>query len=122
RILAPGSQNGFDNSGKRGSIEWRTGNNVQHTLGVLRSLFGRYGKASHSDVVTAIELLNERKSSVNSKTNLADYIYHSALCSIWSKYVHSTWSCRASPAKSALYPLLSPFRMLSSRSSPGTAS
>jgi glucan 1,3-beta-glucosidase len=54
---APGSQNGFDNSGRLGSIDWQSGGNVDQTLGAVRQLAKRY--APHSDVVTSIELLNE---------------------------------------------------------------
>lgn len=54
---APGSQNGFDNSGWRDHLEWQNGNNVQLTVDVIRELAHRFAK---SDVVTAIEVLNER--------------------------------------------------------------
>ncbi|PBP22472.1 putative Glucan 1,3-beta-glucosidase [Diplocarpon rosae] len=54
---APGSQNGFDNSGKAGSINWQSGDNVKNTLTAIRQLAERY--ASQTDVVTAIQLLNE---------------------------------------------------------------
>jgi glucan 1,3-beta-glucosidase len=53
---APGSQNGFDNSGKKGSIAWGQGNTVQHTLDVLNKIRDDY--ADHP-AVAAIELLNE---------------------------------------------------------------
>ncbi|KAI9876945.1 MAG: exo-1,3-beta-glucanase [Pleopsidium flavum] len=54
---APGSQNGFDNSGRYGSINWQQGNTVSQTLNAIRGLAQRY--ASQTDVVTTIELLNE---------------------------------------------------------------
>ncbi|KAJ6119452.1 hypothetical protein N7523_003732 [Penicillium sp. IBT 18751x] len=54
---APGSQNGFDNSGKRGAIQWQTGDNVNLTRVALETLAARYG--GDADVVTAIEALNE---------------------------------------------------------------
>ncbi|WEW58890.1 beta-glucosidase [Emydomyces testavorans] len=54
---APGSQNGFDNSGRRGDVHWGTGDTIQQTLRAIRSLAERYAKIS--DVVTAIELMNE---------------------------------------------------------------
>ncbi|CAL5867609.1 uncharacterized protein PFLUO_LOCUS1828 [Penicillium psychrofluorescens] len=54
---APGSQNGFDNSGKRGPIMWQQGENVDITREVLATLATRYG--NDADVVTAIEALNE---------------------------------------------------------------
>ena len=54
---APGSQNGFDNSGRYGAINWQQGNTVPETITAIQSLKDRY--ASATDVVTAIELLNE---------------------------------------------------------------
>lgn len=53
---APGSQNGFDNSGKRGPIGWTQGDTVAQTHKALNKL--RNDHASHS-AVAAIELLNE---------------------------------------------------------------
>ncbi|KAJ5960232.1 uncharacterized protein N7479_007382 [Penicillium vulpinum] len=54
---APGSQNGFDNSGKRGAIHWQQGNTVENTKDALEALAARY--KNDGDVVTAIEALNE---------------------------------------------------------------
>ncbi|CAD6501409.1 BgTH12-01661 [Blumeria graminis f. sp. triticale] len=54
---APGSQNGFDNSGRAGTIAWQSGDNVPSTLRAIQLLAERY--AHHTDVVTSIELLNE---------------------------------------------------------------
>ncbi|CAI7598826.1 unnamed protein product [Penicillium glandicola] len=54
---APGSQNGFDNSGKRGPIQWQKGNTVDNTKLALEALAARY--EADGDVVTAIEALNE---------------------------------------------------------------
>lgn len=56
---APGSQNGFDNSGLRDRIEWPYGDNVQHTLSVIEYIAKKYGSDEYNDVITAIELLNE---------------------------------------------------------------
>lgn len=59
---APGSQNGFDNSGRRGSIHWHddgTGENVNRTRAVLQTIINDFGDVKYSDTVTAIELLNE---------------------------------------------------------------
>lgn len=53
---APGSQNGFDNSGQRGDIRWTQGDSVQQTKNALNKL--RDDHASHP-AVAAIELLNE---------------------------------------------------------------
>ena len=54
---APGSQNGFDNSGRYGSIEWQTGDTVAQTVTAINNLAARY--SGDSDVVTIVQLLNE---------------------------------------------------------------
>ncbi|KAJ9294209.1 CAZyme family GH5 [Paecilomyces variotii] len=54
---APGSQNGFDNSGRKGAIDWQQGDTVPQTLQAIQALAQRY--AQYTDVVTAIELINE---------------------------------------------------------------
>ncbi|USP76212.1 glycoside hydrolase family 5 protein [Curvularia clavata] len=53
---APESQNGFDNSGKRGSVGWTQGDSVDYTKKVLNKI--RDDHASHP-AVAAIQLLNE---------------------------------------------------------------
>ncbi|KAF2274433.1 glycoside hydrolase [Westerdykella ornata] len=53
---APGSQNGFDNSGRYGQILWTQGDSVPHTIKVLNRI--RDDFASHP-AVSAIQLLNE---------------------------------------------------------------
>ncbi|KAI1764497.1 glucan 1,3-beta-glucosidase precursor [Hypoxylon sp. FL1150] len=53
---APGSQNGLDNSGRRGTITWIQGDTVSQTLTALNKL--RDDFASHP-AVASIELLNE---------------------------------------------------------------
>lgn len=58
---APGSQNGFDNSGRRGAVNWQSGDNVQKTLDAIEALAKRY--ASQTDVISAIQLLNEPRSA-----------------------------------------------------------
>lgn len=55
-ITAQGSQNGFDNSGRRGSVEWGTGDTTSQSIETIRLLSERYLSSS---AVTAIELLNE---------------------------------------------------------------
>ena len=57
---APGSQNGFDNSGHRiATPEWESGQTVQQTKDVLQTIANKYAQPSYQDVVVAIELLNE---------------------------------------------------------------
>lgn len=54
---APGSQNGFDNSGRLGPVNWQQGNTVAQTIDAIAALAARYAGAT--DTVTSIELLNE---------------------------------------------------------------
>ncbi|RLV93124.1 Glucan 13-beta-glucosidase [Spathaspora sp. JA1] len=56
---APGSQNGFDNSGLRDSLKFQDGDNTQFTINLLNTVFAKYGSDKFSDVVIGIELLNE---------------------------------------------------------------
>jgi len=53
---APGSQNGFDNSGRRGAIQWTQGDTISQTHTALDKI--RDDHAAHA-AVAAIELLNE---------------------------------------------------------------
>lgn len=57
---APGSQNGFDNSGQRlGAPTWQTGDTVQQTLQVLHTISHKYAQPQYQDVVIGIQILNE---------------------------------------------------------------
>lgn len=56
---APGSQNGFDNSGLRDSYKFQEDTNVKLTLDVLKQIGLKYGASDYEDVVIGIQLLNE---------------------------------------------------------------
>lgn len=57
---APGSQNGFDNSGEKvATPTWTSGSTVQQTLQVLKTISDKYAQPSYQDVIVGIELLNE---------------------------------------------------------------
>lgn len=57
---APGSQNGFDNSGRRGSIGWPNDpNNRQRAKAALQTMASRFSQGEFAGTVTQIELLNE---------------------------------------------------------------
>lgn len=56
---APGSQNGFDNSGHNGTVGWGTGSTVSDTLTVIQMIINKYAQQQYQDVVVGIELLNE---------------------------------------------------------------
>lgn len=57
---APGSQNGFDNSGQLIKTPgWTQGDTVKQTLSVIDQISQQYAQPFYQDVVVAIELLNE---------------------------------------------------------------
>ncbi|KDQ12586.1 glycoside hydrolase family 5 protein [Botryobasidium botryosum FD-172 SS1] len=57
---APGSQNGFDNSGRRGNAQWHTNaNNINRTNAVIKLLAAEFSQAQYGNSVTAIAALNE---------------------------------------------------------------
>ncbi|KAK4990287.1 hypothetical protein LTR50_002612 [Elasticomyces elasticus] len=56
---SPGSQNGFDNSGKSGNVAWQSGDNLGASITVLETIATKYGSTAYADVVFAIELVNE---------------------------------------------------------------
>ncbi|RUP52071.1 glycoside hydrolase superfamily [Jimgerdemannia flammicorona] len=59
----PGSQNGFDNSGRQGAINWTSGgfsgSNVQRSLKVITQLATILTAAPYGSTVLSIELINE---------------------------------------------------------------
>ena len=56
---APGSQNGYDNSGHNGSIGWGTGSTVSDTRSIIQQIANKYAQQEYQDCVVAIEVLNE---------------------------------------------------------------
>jgi glucan 1,3-beta-glucosidase len=57
---APGSQNGFDNSGYRGPREWFWNQtNADRSVDALKVLVAEFSQAGYANTVTAIGLLNE---------------------------------------------------------------
>ena len=72
---APGSQNGFDNSGHRlDQPGWQDGDTVAQTLAVLETITQKYAQPAYRVVVVAIELLNEPLTSeLNSYSELKQF-------------------------------------------------
>jgi glucan 1,3-beta-glucosidase len=70
---APGSQNGFDNSGRKGPIDWTQGRTVAQTLRALKKI--RNDHASNP-AVAAIELLNEPMGSVLDIDTIKQFYYN----------------------------------------------
>ena len=56
---SPGSQNGFDNSGHQGDVDWQQGSNMATSLQVLEMMTKKYGTAQYANVVAGIEIVNE---------------------------------------------------------------
>lgn len=56
---APGSQNGFDNSGLRDALGFQEQANIERTLLVLQDIFAKYGGKKYFDVISGIQFLNE---------------------------------------------------------------
>ncbi|OCK80173.1 glycoside hydrolase family 5 protein [Lepidopterella palustris CBS 459.81] len=77
---APGSQNGFENSGHAGGVEWQQPENLQRTISVLQAIATKYGKLKYADVVVGIELVNEPISwganNFNTTKEWAEKAYH----------------------------------------------
>lgn len=55
----PGSQNGFDNSGLRDTIQFQEPENADLTLKVIKYMLRKYSQPQFLDVVIGIELVNE---------------------------------------------------------------
>jgi len=60
---APGSQNGYDNSGHNGTIGWGDGSTVAETRSVIQQIANKYARSEYQDTVVAIEVLNEPQST-----------------------------------------------------------
>lgn len=57
---APGSQNGYDNSGQRmDTPTWTQGDTLDQTLSVLQTIADKYAQTEYQDVIAGIQLLNE---------------------------------------------------------------
>ncbi|KZT55844.1 glycoside hydrolase family 5 protein [Calocera cornea HHB12733] len=56
----PGSQNGYDNSGQRGSPQWQNNADyVTRTQAVIATMASDFSQSPYAGIVTAIELVNE---------------------------------------------------------------
>lgn len=56
---SPGSQNGFDNSGRSGIVAWQSDDNLELSIEVLKTIATKYGTTEYADVVFGIEIVNE---------------------------------------------------------------
>ncbi|PSK58659.1 hypothetical protein B9Z65_6674 [Elsinoe australis] len=73
----PGSQNGFDNSGRRRPAPgWEQGDaNAQRTRSILKKIQRKYGASSYDDVILGIEVVNEPSNWGVSEPFLRQYYY-----------------------------------------------
>ncbi|CDR41190.1 CYFA0S06e03532g1_1 [Cyberlindnera fabianii] len=72
----PGSQNGFDNSGKRGRIGWQDSKeNIEVSIKALDYIFKKYGADSYKDTVIGIEVVNEPMMSVLNADKVLSFTY-----------------------------------------------
>ncbi|KAF8428610.1 glycoside hydrolase superfamily [Tirmania nivea] len=55
----PGSQNGFDNPGQSGVVDWQKGDNIQKIFEILKVMAKKNGAQEYAYVVHAIELISE---------------------------------------------------------------
>jgi glucan 1,3-beta-glucosidase len=63
---SPGSQNGFDNSGRSGVAKWQKKKNLHRSIAVLETMATKYGAMKYADVVYGLQLVNEPISWDNS--------------------------------------------------------
>ena len=56
---SPGSQNGFEHSGKAGAVSWQTDDNLNKSITILETMAKKYGSKEYADVVYGLELVNE---------------------------------------------------------------
>ncbi|KAJ2162509.1 hypothetical protein GGF46_000640 [Coemansia sp. RSA 552] len=69
---APGSQNGFDNSGKYGKVQWQaTSENIDRTVQAAEGLATLAAK--YPDIVDSVELLNEPANWALDRNGIIDY-------------------------------------------------
>lgn len=80
---APGSQNGFDNSGLRGQREWFWNQtNIDRTLTALQVLTSEFTQPSYSGTVLTIELINEPFPQSSSELDTLKAFYQSGYQSV----------------------------------------
>ncbi|KAK9465855.1 glycoside hydrolase superfamily [Lipomyces arxii] len=74
---APGSQNGFDNSGLRDSYDWQLEENIQLTQSVISQIMATYAATQWNDVVVAIQPVNEPLGPRLDQQQIMDYYGYS---------------------------------------------
>ncbi|KAH3687893.1 hypothetical protein WICPIJ_001110 [Wickerhamomyces pijperi] len=76
----PGSQNGFDNSGQRGDVNWLNEEMdpefLELSYKTLNDIFAKYGGQNYSTVITGIEIANEPMAPKLNITDLLDFTHN----------------------------------------------
>lgn len=87
----PGSQNGFDNSGKRGKVGWQDDpENLNVTTKALDYIFDKYGVEGLSDTIIGIEIVNEPKIASLNASQVLQFTYDSYY-DYRKKYTSENW-------------------------------
>lgn len=77
----PGSQNGFDNSGKRTEPTWLDEKeNMDLTYEVVEYFFKKYGGEEYEDIVTSLEVVNEPFAFILDKDDLREFYEYAYQC------------------------------------------
>lgn len=82
---SPGSQNGFDNSGRSGNVSWQSDDNLSASTSALEQMAAKYGSANYSDVVLGLELVNEPVSWDGNSFNVTQGWAQSAFAAVQAK-------------------------------------
>ena len=78
---SPGSQNGYDNSGHVGSVNWQTSDNQAKSIAILTTIAKKYGSTDYAGTVVGIELVNEPISwGANTPTGVAEFAKNAYNC------------------------------------------
>ncbi|CAG8540500.1 5744_t:CDS:10 [Cetraspora pellucida] len=87
---APGSQNGFDNSGKRGPVGWQTSaaDNIPRTIKTIKIMTEKFSRPEFKNTVTAINVLNEPARKLGCDILI---VYHTAFLPLntWQDFLNS---------------------------------
>eukprot|EP01099_Mayorella_cantabrigiensis_P002619 TRINITY_DN2143_c0_g1_i1.p1 TRINITY_DN2143_c0_g1~~TRINITY_DN2143_c0_g1_i1.p1 ORF type:complete len:437 (-),score=88.24 TRINITY_DN2143_c0_g1_i1:84-1367(-) len=87
---APGSQNGFDNSGRRGGVYWAYNQTfINRTVDVIKQIADFFDTPQYRDVVVGIELVNEPRWDI--PLNIVQDYYFSGYNAIRTSPQDSMW-------------------------------
>lgn len=80
---APSSQNGFDNSGLRGTRQWFSNStNIARTVDALQNLTAEFTQVEYNETVLTIELINEPFPYTAGELSVLQSFYESAYSTV----------------------------------------